>query len=99
MLEAAGRRLGAVAAIAGQSRLLAEIQGEQVGLAVAAAGSLDRQLLVAGCTQYFLIHSSHHPMATAIACCAVSVLPNATCHAPNRRATPARFQCGRGGIH
>ena len=30
MLEAAGRRLGAVAAIAGQSRLLAEIVGEQV---------------------------------------------------------------------
>ena len=30
VLEAAGRRLGAVAAIAGQSRLLAEIVGEQV---------------------------------------------------------------------
>lgn len=30
VLEAAGRRLGAVAAIAGQTRLLAEIVGEQV---------------------------------------------------------------------
>ncbi len=98
MLEAAGRRLGAVAAIAGQSRLLAEIEGEQVGLAVAAAGSLDRQLLLAGCVQYFLIHSSNRPMATARAFCAVSILAIATYHAPNRRATPARFRCGRGGI-